>query len=110
MAKNPKDNPAKITRIKASDAKSKAVEAKAEKPAKVKQPKDTKKRFWLIRALVAIGTYFKGAWTELRAVRWPNRRATWSLTAAVLVFTAFFVLVILLLDALFKELFSLILK
>jgi preprotein translocase subunit SecE len=57
----------------------------------------------------AIGGYFKGAWYELRQVRWPNRRATWSFTAALLVFTAFFAALILLLDALFKYLFQLIL-
>lgn len=57
----------------------------------------------------ATGGYFKGAWTELRQVRWPNRRATWSLTVAVLVYTAFFVVIILLLDALFKYMFEFIL-
>ena len=57
----------------------------------------------------ATGGYFKGAWTELRQVRWPNRRATWSLTLAVLIYTAFFVVVVLLLDALFKYMFELIL-
>ena len=34
----------------------------------------------------AIGGYFAGAWVELRQVRWPNRRATWSLTLAVILF------------------------
>ncbi len=114
MAKNPKDNQTKVTRIKASDSKpSEAVEIKSvSKTTTTKKTKPAKeeKRFWLIRMFAAIGGYFKGAWVELRAVRWPNRRATWGLTAAVLIFTAFFVLVILLLDALFKELFSLILK
>ena len=57
----------------------------------------------------AISDYFAGAWYELRQVRWPNRRATWGMTAALLGFTAFFVVVILLLDALFKYLFQLIL-
>ncbi len=57
----------------------------------------------------AAGRYFKGAWYELRQVRWPNRRATWGLTGAMLVFTAFFVVLILLLDALFKYVFQLIL-
>jgi preprotein translocase SecE subunit len=57
----------------------------------------------------AIGGYFKGAWTELRQVRWPNRRATWSLTGAVLAYTAFFVIIVLLLDAAFKYLFEIIL-
>lgn len=54
--------------------------------------------------------YFKGAWYELRQVRWPNRKATWSLTLAVILFTAFFVLLVLLLDAGFKYLFDLIIK
>ncbi len=59
--------------------------------------------------VVAIGGYFKGAWQELKQVRWPNRQATWSMTAALLGFTAFFVVLILLLDALFKYVFQLIL-
>lgn len=55
--------------------------------------------------LGAIGGYFKGAWQELRAVRWPNRKNTWSLTLAVLGFTAFFIVLILLVDAGFQLLF-----
>jgi preprotein translocase subunit SecE len=62
-----------------------------------------------LKPFVAFGGYFKGAWFELRQVRWPNRKATWSLTGAVLLFTAFFVVLILLLDVLFKYLFELIL-
>lgn len=73
-----------------------------------------KKRFPKIRKffkfLTPIGNYFKGAWVELRQVRWPNRRATWGLTLAVILFTAFFIVLIILLDAGFKELFKLILK
>lgn len=57
---------------------------------------------------VRIGGYFKGAWVELRQVRWPTRKATWSLTVAVLIFSLFFVGVILLLDALFQWLFDFI--
>lgn len=60
--------------------------------------------------LKAIGGYFKGSWQELRQVRWPNRSATWSLTFAVLAFTIFFAVLIVLLDAGFKYLFDLILK
>lgn len=56
--------------------------------------------------LVRIGGYFKGAWQELRAVRWPNRRNTWGLTLAVLGFTAFFIVLILLVDAAFQFLFK----
>ena len=54
--------------------------------------------------------YFKGAWYELKQVRWPDRKATWSLTVAVLLFTAFFVALVLVLDAAFKFLFDLIIK
>lgn len=87
--------------------------AGGDKPAKVKAVKVKKPRTGKgIRGMGvfrAIGGYFKGAWVELRLVRWPNRRATWSLTAAVLAYSAFFVLLVLLLDAGFKYLFELIL-
>jgi len=53
--------------------------------------------------------YFKGAWFELKQVRWPNRKATWGLTGAVIAFSGFFVVFILLLDVLFKYLFQLLL-
>ena len=52
--------------------------------------------------------YFKGAWLELKQVRWPDRKATWGMTLAVILFTAFFVILVLLLDALFQYLFDLI--
>ena len=52
--------------------------------------------------------YFRGAWQELRQVRWPSRAQTWYLTAAVIIFTGFFVALVLLLDALFKYLFNLL--
>lgn len=56
--------------------------------------------------LRAIGSYFKGAWQEIRQVRWPNRKATWSLTVAVLAFTAFWGLIVLGLDVLFQTLLN----
>jgi preprotein translocase SecE subunit len=64
----------------------------------------------LVKTLYAIGGYFKGAWTELRLVRWPTRSATWGLTLAVILFSAFFAVIILLLDIFFKYIFELILK
>ncbi len=106
-----------VTRIKAADAKPAAInktpkekiatkpETKAEKKAKVKKPSAK----GIARPFVAIGGYFKGAWVELKQVRWPNRRATWSLTAAVLLYSAFFVVLVLLLDGGFKLLFDVIL-
>lgn len=104
----PSSEVAHVTRITASDKK--PVAAKASKTAKApkiaKEKKESKGRFKVFRS---IGGYFKGAWFELRQVRWPNRRATWSLTAAVLIFTTFFVVLVVLLDILFKYLFELIL-
>lgn len=107
---------ANVTRIKAGSSapkKTKAVEAEvvAEPVAKkVKEKKaKTKRGNRLTGMFSAIGAYFKGAWVELRQVRWPTRRATWGLTGAVLLYSAFFVVVVLLLDALFKYLFELIL-
>ncbi|MCA9342382.1 preprotein translocase subunit SecE, partial [Candidatus Saccharibacteria bacterium] len=41
-------------------------------------------------------------------VRWPDRRATWKMTGALIAFTVFFVVVILLIDAGFGELFKLL--
>jgi preprotein translocase subunit SecE len=107
----------KVTRIVASDdkktAKTKSV-AKKPRAVKVTKPKEASTQpansfGRLATPFIAMGRYFMGAWYELRQVRWPNRKATWSLTAAMLVFTAFFVVLILLLDALFKYLFQLIL-
>ena len=54
----------------------------------------------------AIGGYFKGAWQELRQVRWPNRAATWGLTLAVILFSLFFAGIILGLDTAFSYLFK----
>lgn len=59
--------------------------------------------------LKAIGRYFAGAWFELRHVIWPTRRATWGMTGALIGFTLFFVVVILLCDWGFQSLFNLLL-
>jgi len=97
----------KVTRIKASDEKApKIVKSKA----KIVKAKTDKKAPKVMMPLLALARYFKGSWYELRQVRWPNRSATWSLTGAVLLFTAFFIVLILLLDVLFKYVFELILK
>lgn len=101
----------KITRITATDSKKVVKENPAPQPSQktAAKPSTGSPLGRLGTPFFAIGRYFKGAWYELRQVRWPNRKATWSLTGAMLVFTAFFVVLILLLDALFKYLFQLIL-
>lgn len=77
-------------------------ETRAEKHALAtdKTTRNPFRAFWI---------YVKGAWTELREVRWPTRHATWSMTGALLGFTAFFVLIILLLDGAFQWLFNILL-
>ena len=77
----------------------------SKKPKTVKTAKKSPKN-----ALSAVGGYFKGAWHELKLVRWPTRSATWAMTVAVLAFTFMFVIVILLLDAGFNWAFEQILK
>jgi preprotein translocase SecE subunit len=124
---------AKITRIKASDGPRKeeksseptitrkkvvvkdkkteknkrAEEKKAKKAAK---KTDGKKPFILFRPFVAFGHYLRDSWREIRQVRWPNRKATWKMVLAVLVYTALFIILISLLDLFFTWFFSLILK
>ena len=91
------------------------------KVVKVKLDKPKKERKGLNKVLAKIGnffakgfkkinSYFKGSWVELKQVRWPNRRAAWSLTGAVILFTALFLGLIILLDAGFDLLFKLIIK
>jgi preprotein translocase SecE subunit len=105
----------KVTRITASDTEkvvTKKAPIKADKPSVIKEKTQSNKKNPVksfAAPFIALGTYFKGAWYELQQVTWPNRKATWSLTAALLAFTLFFVVMILLLDALFKYLFELIL-
>ena len=80
---------------------------KLSKPVVAKVAKLGKKP---LSILAKIGGYFKGSWIELRQVRWPDRKATWSLTLAVILFSAFFIILILLLDEAFNLLFKFILK
>ena len=125
---------AKITRIKASDGPSKKevsdeptitrekvvlkdkktekVKAKEQKKAEKATKKvenDGKKVFILFRPFVALGRYLRDSWKEIRQVRWPNRKATWKMVIAVLIYTALFMIIILLLDLFFKFIFGLIL-
>ncbi len=52
--------------------------------------------------------YFREAWAEIRLVTWPNRRETYRLTVAVLIFSVIFSTIVAVLDygldKLFKEL------
>jgi preprotein translocase SecE subunit len=51
--------------------------------------------------------YFRNSWKELRQVTWPNRRESWQLTTAVIIFATIFGVLIAIvdfgLDKLFKQ-------
>lgn len=62
------------------------------------------------RPFVALGRYISDSWKELRLVRWPDRKTTWKMTFAVLIYCAIMMIFILLLDTLFTFLFNLVIK
>lgn len=69
------------------------------------KPKNSKSRRNPLRTITG---YFRGAWQEIKQVRWPDRRSTWGMVGALIVFTAALFLVIILLDYGFAWLFKLI--
>lgn len=74
-----------------------------------KSEKPLRQVFFLARPFVAIGRYLRDSWRELRQVRWPNRKATWKMTLAVLVYCVIFIIFITLLDSFFTFIFNLLL-
>ena len=102
----PTETQTKVTKAQAKQqAKLAKTKAKANTPEK-----PLKQVFILARPFVALGRYLRDSWRELRQVRWPNRKATWKMTLAVLVYCAIFIVFIMLLDALFTFIFDLLLK
>lgn len=69
------------------------------------KPKNSKSRRNPLRTITG---YFRGAWQEIKQVRWPDRHSTWGMVGALIVFTAALFLVIILLDYGFAWLFKLI--
>jgi preprotein translocase SecE subunit len=122
---------AKITRIKASDSRREEdaeptitrkkvvvkdkktekakIKAKKELEKKAVDKKSDKKPFILFRPFIALACYIRDSWREIRQVRWPNRKTTWKMVLAVVIYTALFVLIITLLDLFFTWLFNIIL-
>ncbi len=101
MAKAKDNSTTTITRVTAKDDK-KPSSSKAQALVGGEQIEPKKN---ILQKLIG---YFKGAWFELRQVRWPNRRATWGMTAALLIFTGIFAAFILLIDLLWEYLFKLL--
>ena len=88
---------------KTSQKTSSLIKKTAAKAAQAKVEKEPRTGNNPFRAL---GQYFKGAWQELRQVRWPNRKQTWALTLAVIVFSLAIGGLIFLLDLGFTYLFK----
>lgn len=112
-----KGNQTKIRRIKAGENSKKTVKSDKVKQVSKKDKKEKKEKRnapkWLqllSKPFVALGRYFKGSWHELKLTKWPNRRTTWTMTLAVLIFCAFFAVLILVADFAFEELTKLILE
>ncbi len=99
---NPAPTPTETKPTKTKPQKSKkSPKGTAEKPLK--------EVFILARPFVAFGRYLRDSWREIRQVRWPNRKLTWKMTLAVLIYCAIFMIFILVLDALFTFIFNLLL-
>lgn len=117
---------AHVTRIKAGDKKSEDEPKKTEKKIEkkpVKKEKSVKEKAerkpmpmpvriitapfrWIAKPFIALGRYIHDSWLEIRQVRWPNRKATWKLVGAIFVYSAFFIILVAVLDALFNFIFS----
>ena len=106
------DDAPTITRKKVitSDKKTEKLKKKQAKEAEKKiDEKNEKKPFILVRPFVYLWRYIRDSWRELRQVRWPNRKATWKMVLAVIIYTIIFVVLITLLDLFFTWLFNIIL-
>lgn len=102
---NSGQKPAKLDQKAAKSATKNAKKAK-----KSSEEKTLKEVFILARPFVALGRYIRDSWREIRRVRWPNRKATWKMTGAVLAYCIAFMVFIVLLDGFFTWLFGLIIK
>ena len=102
----------KLTKLEKAQQKYEKKQAK--KQAKLEKKANKKPMPKVLRILTApfrkIGGYFHASWQELRQVRWPNRKMTWKLVSAVIIYTVIFAAFIMLLDAGFTLLFNNLLK
>jgi len=87
--------------VKAKNSESK--KAVAEKKAKAKEIKKAEKASAKKEKKVG---YFRGAFQEIRQVRWPNRKETWKMTLSVIIYVILLATIIMLLDALLQFVFN----
>ena len=102
----------KLTKLEKAQQKYEKKQAK--KQAKLEKKANKKPMPKVLRILTApfrkIGGYSHASWQDLRQVRWPNRKMTWKLVSAVIIYTVIFAAFIMLLDAGFTLLFNNLLK
>lgn len=92
-------------RAQTEKSSTKTVKTSVKTKTAASKPKNSKSHR---NPLSTITGYFRGAWQEIKQVRWPDRRSTWGMVGALIVFTAALFLVIILLDYGFAWLFKLI--
>lgn len=85
----------KVAKKEAEKADKKALKAK-KKAAKGKKVRKSDEE---------VG-YFRGAFREIRQVRWPDRKTTWKLTFTVIGYIVLIAVALMLLDALFTFIFN----
>ncbi|MCL2444524.1 preprotein translocase subunit SecE [Candidatus Saccharibacteria bacterium] len=100
----------KTKKIEETEVAAKKTEKTSKKVVKAEKVEKTEKKLKktpkILMPFVATGRYFRDSWKELRQVRWTNRRATWKMTFAVIIYTAAFFGFIMLLDMLFSTIFN----
>lgn len=98
----------KITRkvsVKAKNSENKKTKIAAKKAEKAAD-KDAKKSLKKADGKEKKVGYFRGAFRELRQVRWPNRKETWKMTLSVIIYVVILAAAIMLLDALLQLIFN----
>ena len=98
----------KITRkvsVKAKNSESKKTKIAAKKAEKAAD-KDAKKSLKKADGKEKKVGYFRGAFRELRQVRWPTRKETWKMTLSVIIYVVILAAAIMLLDALLSLIFN----
>lgn len=96
----------KVSSKKTTKPATKVAAVAVKKTSKTQKSKKVRKPLKLLAPFRALGGYFVGSWRELRQVRWPNRKQTWALTLAVILFSLLLGVLIFLLDAGFTLLFK----
>ncbi len=113
--KNAEDSKQEPTQAKKSNT---VIQVSSPKPTqkspkssnrKKRDEKPVKQYFIVFRPFIAFWRYLRDSWIELCQVRWPNRKLTWKLTIAVLIYCAIFIAFVVILDVFFTFVFNLIL-